>query len=147
MSDFQSVAREVLSNFEFSNPELPPPSVLTAEDLPADMPLTNRLDKMTSKQAHYAITNGDAWLEYLKANDGEVIEHPPIEVEVSDTEKRDAIFSVLGRVEATVVDKQGAVLSKHQAEWVETLAWALSEMPEVFVSIRRFLEQKLGNIR
>lgn len=148
MSDFQAVAREVISNFEFSNPESPPPSVLTAEDLPADMPLTNRLDKMTSDQARWAFKNGDAWLTYLRANGGEVVEYAPaIEVEVSDAEKRDAIFSVLGRVEASVIDKQGNVISEHQSEWVKTLEWALEMMPACFESIRRFLEQELENIR
>ena len=148
MSDFQAVAQEVISNFEFSNPESPLPSVLTAEDLPADMPLTNHLDAMTSEQARWAIENGDAWLEYLKANDGEVVGFASvIEVEVSDAEKRDAIFSVLGRVEASVIDKQGNVISKHQTKWVETLAWAFSDMPTCFVWIRRFLEQELENIR
>ena len=148
MSDFQAVAREVISNFEFPNPEPPAPSVITASDLPADMPLTNRLDKMTSEQVRWAIKNGDAWLEYLKSNSGDIVECvPAIEVEVSDAEKRDAIFSVLGRVESSVIDKQGNVISKHQTKWVETLAWALSEMPACFVSIRRFLEQELENIR
>ena len=148
MSDFQAVAREVISNFEFSKPEPPPPSPLIAENLPADMPLTNRLDAMTSEQARWAIQNGDAWLSYLKANGGEVVEHIPApEVKVSDAEKRDAIFSVLGRVEASVLDKHGGVIPQHQTEWVETLEWALSEMPACFVSIRRFLEQELENIR
>lgn len=128
----------------------PPPLTITEADLPENrFPLTNRLDKMTTEQARWAIENGDAWLEYLKANDGEVIEHIPEtpEVEVSDAEKRDAIFSVLGRVEATVIDKHEKVLPQHETEWVETLEWALSEMPACFESIRRFLEQELEDVR
>ena len=34
--------------------------------IPAGMPLTNRLDKMTPDQAIWAIENGDAWIAYLK---------------------------------------------------------------------------------
>ena len=41
--------------------------------LPAGMPLTNRLDKMTTEQARWAIENGDRWIEYLRENDGEII--------------------------------------------------------------------------
>lgn len=52
-----------------SDPE--PQQVLTQSDIPAGMPLTNRLDKMTRAQAVWAIQNGDAWLAYLKANGGE----------------------------------------------------------------------------
>ena len=48
--------------------KIPPP-----DRMPADMPLTNRLDKMTSKQARWAIRNGDAWLEYLKSVKGSEI--------------------------------------------------------------------------
>lgn len=148
MSDFQAVAREVISNFEFSNPDLPPQPTLTAADMPADMPLTNRLDKMTSDQARWAFENDDAWLTHLRANGGEVVEFAPvIEVEVSDAEKRDAIFSVLGRVEASVIDKQGNVMPQHHPEWIETLGWALEMMPTCFESIRRFLEQELESIR
>lgn len=46
------------------------PIVLTDFDLPAGMPLTNHLDKMTREQAVFSIRNGDAWLAYLKANGG-----------------------------------------------------------------------------
>ena len=42
-----------------------PISVLSERDLPARMPLTNRLDKMNTEQAVFAIRNGDAWVAYL----------------------------------------------------------------------------------
>ena len=47
-----------------------PTVVLTARDLPAGMPWTNRLDKMTKEQAIWAIRNGDAWIAYLKTKEG-----------------------------------------------------------------------------
>ena len=33
--------------------------------IPENMPLTNRLDKMTREQAIWVLQNGDAWVEYL----------------------------------------------------------------------------------
>ena len=45
--------------------------ILTEQDIPAGMLLTNRLDKMNVEQAVWAIRNGDAWLAYLKSNGGE----------------------------------------------------------------------------
>lgn len=148
MSDFQAVAQEVISNFEFQKPEPPAPSVITASDLPADMPLTNRLDALTAEQAQWVLQNGDAWLPYLKSNGGDVTEYEPfIEVELSDAEKRDAIFSMLRRVESSAIDKRGEILQDHKTEWVEMLEWALSEMPTCFGSIRRFLEQELKSIK
>ena len=36
------------------------------DTIPGNMPLTNRLDKMTRDQAIWAIENGDAWIAYLK---------------------------------------------------------------------------------
>ena len=36
------------------------------ETMPGNMPLTNRLDKMTRYQAIWAIENGDAWIAYLQ---------------------------------------------------------------------------------
>ena len=50
---------------EIPNPD--PTPALTERDLPADMPLTNRLDKMTKEQARWALANGDAWIAYLEA--------------------------------------------------------------------------------
>ena len=47
----------------------------TGIKVPEGMPLTNRLDKMTTDQARWAIRNGDAWLAYLKAKGGEI--YPP----------------------------------------------------------------------
>lgn len=47
----------------------------TGIKVPEGMPLTNRLDKMTTEQARWAIRNGDAWLAYLKAKGGEI--YPP----------------------------------------------------------------------
>ena len=41
-------------------------------DIPEGMPLTNRLDKMSLEQGVWAIRNGDDWITYLKANNGEI---------------------------------------------------------------------------
>ena len=40
------------------------------DTMPGNMPLTNRLDKMTTDQAIWAIDNGDAWIAYLKEQRG-----------------------------------------------------------------------------
>ncbi|MCG9132732.1 hypothetical protein J5I95_13725 [Candidatus Poribacteria bacterium] len=42
-------------------------------DIPAGMPLTNRLDRMTIEQARFAIQHGDAWLSYLCEHRGEML--------------------------------------------------------------------------
>ena len=46
--------------------------VLSDNDIPAGMPLTNRLDRMTREQARWAIQNGNKWLAYLRENEGEI---------------------------------------------------------------------------
>ena len=50
---------------------------LTDKDVPAGMPLTNRLDKMTREQAVWAIKNGDAWITYLKVKGIDLSKHQP----------------------------------------------------------------------
>lgn len=42
------------------------PSPCFVSEIPEGMPLTNRLDRMTTEQAVWAIRNGDAWIAYLK---------------------------------------------------------------------------------
>ena len=42
------------------------PELLTDFEIPDGMPLTNRLDKMTSDQARWALCHGDVWMVYLK---------------------------------------------------------------------------------
>ena len=46
---------------------------LTDADIPAGMPLTRRLDEMTTEQARWAIQNGDAWIAYLSAKGAAVV--------------------------------------------------------------------------
>ena len=76
----------------------PVPVVLTDSDIPR-MPRTNRLDKMTTAQARWALNHGDAWLVYLKSNDGEVYQSTGAsETELSDVEKYQGICKVLDRV-------------------------------------------------
>ena len=147
MSDFQAVSQEVISNFEYSNPEPPPPVVLTSEDLPPGMPLTNGLDKMTTEQARFAIQNGDAWLEYLKANDGEFIEsESSIEIAGSDADKKSSILKTLARMEQKVKFPSGRIKVGMDKSWREILEWALSVMPACYESTRQIISEELSNV-
>lgn len=136
-----------LLRMEFSTPD-PPPLVLTAADLPDGMPLTNRLDKMTTEQAIWAIKNGTAWVTYLIANGGEIVKHKPAPaVEASDEEKRAAILEVLRHVEVEVKDEYGNLLSEMRSEWVETLEWAISALPACYERTHSVLSEELKNVR
>ena len=70
--------------------------------IPAGMPLTNRLDKLATEQAKWAIENGNAWIAYLKAQrevgvDVDRVEHKPIEAYEPPTpaERYQAICDIL----------------------------------------------------
>ena len=112
-----------------TGPEAEP---LTAADLPGNMPLTNRLDKMTCEQARWAIDNSAAWIAYLKANDGEVYQPSEKPVEVSDAEKYQAICDVLENVWLDLTDnmKRSYLETDQIPAWVETLHWAIAVLPE-----------------
>ena len=72
--------------------EIETPAVLTKRDIPAGMPMTNRLDKLTSDQAVCALRNGEAWIAYLKANGGEIYQSTGASsVEITPTEQFKAI--------------------------------------------------------
>ena len=68
--------RDILKSSEKESNPAPAPtekSEIENLQLPENMPLTNRLDKMTREQGIWAIQNGDAWIEYLTKNKGEII--------------------------------------------------------------------------
>ena len=127
-----------------SEPELV--SELTEADIPADMPLTNNLDKMTKKQAVWAIRNGGAWLAYLKSHDGEVYQHATVsDADVSDAEKYAKICSVLDKVWLEITeDRQKPLLDPENVqEWLETLEWADRVMPDQYESARKVIQSEI----
>ena len=89
--------------------------------IPAGMPLTNRLDKMTPDQAIWAIENGDAWIAYLKeqseaGQDVSVIEYGEQPVQngtVSDADAYKAICEVVDRVWKGLTDNMKRKTLRH----------------------------------
>ena len=128
-----------------SQAELP----LTASDLPRNMPLTNRLDKMTVEQARWAIQNGTAWIAYLKANDGEVYQPDAKNVEVSDADKYQAICDTLSRVWLDLTDnmKREYLRPDQDPVWVDTLQWAVSVIPDCYKKQREIIQNELDAYR
>ena len=123
----------------------PKNETLTAADLPANMPLTNRLDKMTCEQARWAIDNSAAWIAYLKANDGEVYQPSAKTVEVSDAEKSQAICDVLENVWLDLTDnmKRSYLETDQIPAWVETLHWAIKVLPSAYHSLHKAVKIEL----
>lgn len=81
--------------------------VLTDSDIPVGTPMTNRLDKLTSDQAVWALQNGKAWLAYLKANGGEIYQSTGASaVEGSPAEQYKAICDMLEGVWLALVGKR-----------------------------------------
>ena len=105
--------------------------VLSERDIPAGMPLTNRLDKKNVEQARWAVHNGDAWVAYLKAQGGVISAGSSVTVAVSDTEKHKAIFDTLDRVWLDLTDngKKQGVSDSDKAEWLDSLHWAVAVIP------------------
>lgn len=116
---------------------------LATADLPENMPLTNRLDKMTIEQARWAIRNGDAWIAYLEATEGEVYQPKQEKVEVSDADKHNAIFAILEKVWLDVTDHKPLSKPKEACEWVATLRWALRFMPKTYEARRIIIENEI----
>ena len=127
----------------------PVPVVLTDRDIPAGMPRTNRLDKLTTELAVWAIRNGDAWLAYLKANGGEIVEHTGASVqpiEVSPAEVYTAICDTLENVWLSLTGnmKRRDLVPSSLNEWCDTLQWALAVFPKkVYEGPRRVIEAEL----
>ena len=118
---------------------------LTAADLPGEMPLTNRLDKMTCEQAIWAIANGTAWIAYLKAHEGEVYQPSAKPVEVSDAEKYQAICDVFESVWLDLTEnmKRSYLETDQIPVWVETLQWAIKVLPEGYHSLHKTVKIEL----
>ena len=101
-------------------------------EIPSGMPLTNRLDKMTTEQAKWAIRNGGTWIAYLKEQqatgvDVDLVETNAEPVEVSAVEKHKAICDVLEKVWLELTDNASrSYLKKEQiADWIKLLEWAI----------------------
>ena len=124
------------------------------DTMPGNMPLTNRLDKMTRDQAIWAIENGDAWIAYLKEQradgtpDVSVIEYGEQPVQngtVSDADAYKAICEVVDRVWKGLTDNmKRKTLRKNQIpEWVEILQWAIKALPVGYERQREIMENEL----
>ena len=134
-------------------PQPEPAAPLTENDLPAGMPLTNRLDKMTSEQARWAIENGDAWIAYLKeqreaGQDVSVIEygeHPEQNGTVSDADAYKAICEVVDRVWKGLTDnmKRKTLRDTQIPDWVSTLEWAIKNLPVGYERQREIFQDEL----
>ena len=123
---------------EVKIPNPDPTFPLTECDLPAGMPLTNRLDKMTKEQGRWAIANGDAWKAYLKEQrasgvDVDIVEHKPPEAYQPPTpaEKYQAICDILEKVWLGLTDnmKRKSLRAEQIPDWVSTLEWAIKALP------------------
>ena len=121
--------------------------------IPAGMPLTNRLDKMTPDQAIWAIENGDAWIAYLKeqseaGQDVSVIEYGEQPVQngtVSDADAYKAICEVVDRVWKGLTDNMKRKTLRHNqiSDWTETLHWAIKTLPVGYERQREIIEPEL----
>ena len=100
-------------------------------EIPKGMPLTNRLDRMTTEQAVWAIRNGTAWIAYLKEQratgvDVNLVEYNAKPIEVSDADKYKAICDVLEKAWLALTENMArSYLETEQIlDWVDTLEWA-----------------------
>ena len=124
------------------------------DTIPGNMPLTNRLDKMTPDQARWAIENGDAWIAYLKKQradgtpDVSVIEYdkqPLQDSTVSDADAYKAICEVVDRVWNGLTDnmKRKTLRNNQMPDWVEILQWAIKALPVGYERQREIMETEL----
>ena len=123
-------------------------TVLTKRDIPAGMPLTTDLTQMSVLQGAWAVCNGDAWLAYLKTNDGEVYRSPTgasaVEVSPSPAAVYKAICDTLENVWLALTDNMQTDLTTEQIpEWVDTLQWAVAVMPSGYERQRGVIEAEL----
>lgn len=131
-----------------------------ASDNPIDaipenrFPLTNRLDKMTPDQAHWAIENGDAWIAYLQEQraDGQEVslieygnQQPVQSGTVSDADAYKAICGVVDKVWNGLTDnmKRKTLRNNQIPEWVEILQWAIKVLPVGYERQREIIETEL----
>ena len=124
------------------------------DTMPGNMPLTNRLDKMTRDQAIWAIENGDAWIAYLKEQradgtpDLSVIEYDKQPLQcgtVTDAETYKAICEVVDRVWNGLTDnmKRKTLRNNQIPDWVEILHWAIKALPVGYERQREIMETEL----
>ena len=123
------------------------------DTMPGNMPLTNRLDKMTRDQAIWAIENGDAWIAYLKEQraDGQDVslieygEQPVQNDAVSDADAYKAICEVVDRVWNGLTDnmKRKTLRNNQIPDWVEILHWAIKALPVGYERQREIIETEL----
>ena len=121
--------------------------------IPGNMPLTNRLDKMTPDQARWAIENGDAWIAYLKEQrtDGQAVnlieygDQPVQSGTVSDADTYKAICGVVDRVWKGLTDNMKRKTLRHDQipDWVEILHWAIKALPVGYERQREIIETEL----
>ena len=118
--------------------------VLIESEIPAGMPLTNRLDKMTREQAVWTIRNGDVWLAYLRVHGGEVYAgESASDIEVSPADQFKAICETLNRVWWALVGERDTLRSEQIPEWIDTLRWAVSAMPAGYERHREIIQSEL----
>ena len=121
-------------------------AVLTDSDIPAGMPRTNRLDKLTTDQAVWVIRNGDAWLVYLKANDGEVVEYTGASaVEVTPAEVFMAICNTLENVWLALVAENETLEPEQIGDWCETLQCVQALVPKEYQRQGAVIKAELDN--
>ena len=118
--------------------------------IPEGMPMTNRLDKMTTEQAKWSIRNGDAWITYLKEQRADGVDVSLVEpnaepVVVSAVEKHKAICDVLEKVWLDLTDNASrSYLKKEQIpDWIKLLEWAIKAIPLGFENYRNSIEKQL----
>ena len=123
------------------------------ETMPGNMPLTNRLDKMTRDQAIWTIENGDAWIAYLQeqseaGQDVSVIEYGEQPVQngtVSEADAYKAICDVVDRVWKGLTDnmKRKTLRNNQMPDWVSTLEWAIKNLPVGYERQRDIFQEEL----
>ena len=121
--------------------------------MPGNMPLTNRLDKMTRDQAIWTIENGDAWIAYLQeqseaGQDVSVIEYGEQPVQngtVSEADAYKAICDVVDRVWKGLTDnmKRKTLRNNQMPDWVSTLEWAIKNLPVGYERQRDIFQEEL----
>ena len=117
--------------------------------IPAGMPMTNRLDKMTTEQANGAIANGTAWIAYLKEQlasgvDVNLVAYDAKPVEVSDADRYEAICDILESVWLELTENMQHVLEAEQIpDWVDTLQWAIKALPVGYERHRDIIQAEL----
>ena len=117
---------------------------------PAGIPMTNRLDRITTEQGAWAIANGTAWIVYLKDKKAsgvavDIVEHEANAVEVSEADTYQAICNTLESVWLVLTDnmKSPYLETEQIPGWVDTLEWAIKSLPEGYEKHRDMIQADL----